>query len=63
MGLTPSQAIVAATKNGALACRLSNGAATLASGELADVLVLGRDPLTDIRNLRSVEVVIKGGAY
>jgi len=61
MGMSPSQAIVAATKNGALACRASKDVGTLEAGKLADVLVLAKDPLADIGNLRSLELVVKNG--
>ncbi len=34
---------------------------TLEPGKLADLLVLEADPLADIRNLRRIHSVVKGG--
>jgi len=61
LGMTPSQALVAATKNGALACRRLNDFGTLESGKLADMLILDADPLADIRNIRKLYSVMKEG--
>ena len=41
MGMTPAQAIVAATKNGALACKALDKFGTLQAGKSGDVLLLG----------------------
>jgi imidazolonepropionase-like amidohydrolase len=61
LGMTPSQAIVAATRNGALACKGLEEFGTLEVGKLADLLMLGSDPLADISNLRTLEMVMKEG--
>jgi imidazolonepropionase-like amidohydrolase len=61
LGMTPSQAIVAATKNGALACRMTKDLGTVEVGKLADLLVLDADPLADIANIRKLRTVIKEG--
>jgi imidazolonepropionase-like amidohydrolase len=61
LGMTPSQAIVAATKNGALACKAADQFGTLERGKMADLLVLSENPLTSISNIRKVEFVMKGG--
>ena len=61
LGMTPSEAIVAATKHGAMACKALDDFGTLEAGKLADILVLGADPLADISNIRALEVVMKGG--
>jgi len=60
-GLSPSEAIVAATGNGA---RLvgADSIGTLAPGKVANLVILARDPLSDIRNTRSVERIILRGA-
>ena len=34
---------------------------TIEPGKLADCLVLDKDPLADIRNLRTAQVIIQGG--
>ena len=61
LGMTPSEAIVAATRHGALACRALDEFGTLEVGKLADLLVLGADPLADISNIRKLEIVMKEG--
>ena len=61
LGMTPSQAIVAATRNGALACRMTKDLGTVEAGKLADLLVLDADPLADIANIRKLRTVIKEG--
>ena len=61
LGMTPSQAIVAATRNGAMAARGLKDFGTLEAGKLADVVLLTANPLADISNLRKVAVVIKEG--
>ena len=61
MGMTPSQAIVSATKNGAIANRASKDIGTLEAGKLADILVLDADPLAEISNIRKLGVLIMDG--
>lgn len=61
LGMTPSEAIVAATKHGAMACKALDDFGTLEVGKLADILIFGADPLTDISNIRKLEVVMKEG--
>ena len=56
-GLTPMQAIVAATGDAAR-CHQKNGQlGTLAAGAAADLLVLSANPLDNIRNTRTIEQV------
>jgi len=62
LGMTPAQAIVAATKNGALAMRMQDRLGTIEPGKLADLLLLGGDPLADIHNVRKLVLVMKEGA-
>jgi imidazolonepropionase-like amidohydrolase len=61
LGMTPAQAIVAATKNGAIANKALDEYGTLEAGKLADILLLDGDPLTDIRNIRRLGLVMKEG--
>ncbi|HXV91889.1 MAG TPA: amidohydrolase family protein, partial [Pseudonocardia sp.] len=64
MGLSPMDAVVAATRNGAFAMRMEGEIGTLEPGRLADVLVVDGDPLADVRILQEKErivEVIKGG--
>jgi imidazolonepropionase-like amidohydrolase len=61
LGMTPAQAITAATRNGALACRKLGEFGTLEAGKLADLVILEADPLSDIRNIRKLKSVMKSG--
>jgi imidazolonepropionase-like amidohydrolase len=61
LGMTASQAIVAATRNGAVASRRLADLGTIEPGKIADLLVLTADPLADISNLRKVAMVFKDG--
>jgi imidazolonepropionase-like amidohydrolase len=61
LGMTPMQAITAATKNGALASRMLKDYGTIEAGKSADILLLGADPTVDIRNIRKLELVMMAG--
>ncbi|MGH9318423.1 MAG: amidohydrolase family protein [Vicinamibacteria bacterium] len=61
LGMKPSDAIVSATRNGALACRGLDDYGTLEKGKIADLLVLDADPLEDITNIHKLHLVIKDG--
>jgi imidazolonepropionase-like amidohydrolase len=61
LGMTPLQAITAATKNGAIASRALEDYGTIEAGKSADLLLLGADPVTDIRNIRKLELVMMSG--
>jgi imidazolonepropionase-like amidohydrolase len=60
-GMTPMQAIQAATLNGADALGLKAQTGALATGLAADIIAVKRDPLEDIRALEQVDFVMKGG--
>ncbi|THD56703.1 amidohydrolase family protein [Phenylobacterium sp.] len=60
-GLTPAQAIHAATEVGARAAAQGADMGTVAPGKLANLIVLGRDPTADVENLKSLETSIKRG--
>ena len=60
LGLTPSQAIVAATQRPAELMGLKDSG-TLAVGKRADFLVLDANPLEDIRNTRKISSVYLNG--
>jgi peptidyl-prolyl cis-trans isomerase A (cyclophilin A) len=60
-GMTPMDAIVAATRNIAAAYHKLDQIGTLETGKIADVVVLDADPLQDINNLRRIATVIKDG--
>ena len=59
-GLTPGEAISAATRTGALLLRVDS-LGLVAPGKVADLMVLNRDPLADIRNTLAIERVISRG--
>ncbi|WP_343691127.1 amidohydrolase family protein [Chitinophaga sp.] len=60
-GLTPLEAITAATRNGAKVLKIDNAFGTLASGKCADFIVLDANPAKDIRNTRKIFAVYKAG--
>jgi imidazolonepropionase-like amidohydrolase len=60
-GFSPFDAIVAATKNSAGAINLDSTKGSIAVGMDADLVVLTRNPLENIDNIKSVDLVIKGG--
>lgn len=59
-GITPMQAIVAASGN-AVYNNHKSKLGTLEAGKQADFLILSKDPLLDIKNTRSIESVWIGG--
>lgn len=61
LGMTPMEAIMAATKNGAIASKALDEYGTLEAGKAADILLLDANPLADIANIRRLGMVIKGG--
>jgi imidazolonepropionase-like amidohydrolase len=60
-GMTPMQAIQAATLNGADALGLKNVTGAIATGLSADIIAVKRDPLEDISALEQVDFVMRGG--
>jgi imidazolonepropionase-like amidohydrolase len=60
-GLSPMQALEAATKNPADFLGKSETQGTIEAGKNADLLLLDSDPLEDIRNTRRIRAVILGG--
>lgn len=59
--LTPDEAIRAATRNGAMVLGMADQTGTVEIGKLANFIVLRANPLADIRNLRTVNTVVKRG--
>jgi imidazolonepropionase-like amidohydrolase len=60
-GLTPMQAIQAATLNGAKALHREGDIGAIAVGRYADFVAVDGDPLADISRLESVVMVVKNG--
>jgi imidazolonepropionase-like amidohydrolase len=61
LGMTPMQAIVAATANGAGAAYRSKDLGTIEKGKWADLVLLEADPLADIHNIEKINAVIWQG--
>jgi hypothetical protein len=60
-GLTPLEALRAATYNPAEYFGSLDSLGTVAQGKIADLVLLDADPLVDIRNTRRISVVIANG--
>jgi imidazolonepropionase-like amidohydrolase len=60
-GLSPLQALRAATSNAAEALGKEDRLGTLEPGKLADLVVLDADPLAAIQNARKISLVVQGG--
>ncbi len=61
LGLTPLESIWAVTKYSAEACRVIDNVGTLEVGKFADIISIEGDPTEDIKSLRKVNMVMKGG--
>jgi imidazolonepropionase-like amidohydrolase len=63
LSLTPTAALLAATRDAARAIGGNAGryVGTIEAGRYADLVLLSKDPLADIDNLESVELVVRGG--
>jgi imidazolonepropionase-like amidohydrolase len=55
------QAIMAATKNASELLGHADRLGTLEAGKIADVLILSANPLENISNIRSIEMVLRDG--
>ncbi len=62
-GLTPHQALAAATRNPAEFLRASGEWGTIEKGKRADLLLLEANPLEDIRNTTRIAAVSVGGRW
>jgi len=60
-GMTPAQAIRAATANAADLVGRAQDVGTIAAGKYADIIAVNADPLADVRALEHVDFVMKGG--
>ena len=64
-GLTPMEALMAATKNGAEMLKIDDITGTLEKGKFADLLVVDLNPLEDIASfsVEKMDVIMKEGTF
>jgi imidazolonepropionase-like amidohydrolase len=60
-GMTPMQAIQAATLSAAQLMQWEDSIGSLAAGKYADIIAVAGDPLADLRTFENVVFVMKGG--
>ena len=60
-GMSPAEALHAATVNAADLLGLANEIGRLAPGFAADLIAVDGDPLADVTTLQQVRFVMKGG--
>jgi len=60
-GMKPMEMLLAATRNVAAAYGKLDSLGTIEKGKLADLVILGGDPLRDVNNYRKIRAVVKGG--
>lgn len=60
-GIPAADVLVMATRNGAVAMNRSGDLGTLEAGKQADLVVLEKDPTSNISNLRTLTDVMRGG--
>jgi imidazolonepropionase-like amidohydrolase len=61
-GLTPLEAIRAATQTSARSLGIDRDRGTLEAGKRADFLVLEADPLQDVRNVRRIVEIYRNAS-
>jgi imidazolonepropionase-like amidohydrolase len=61
LGVSPREALLAATRGGAEACRVEREVGTLEPGKRADLIAVEGDPLKDIAAMRQVVFVMTEG--
>ena len=62
-GFTPMEALQTATLNPAKFLGMNDRLGTIEKGKLADLVLLGANPLDDIRNTQKIAAVIANGRY
>lgn len=61
-GVSPINAIKAATSNAALMCNVEDKVGTLNPGKFADLIVIDGQPFENIKDVRNIIAVYKGGS-
>jgi imidazolonepropionase-like amidohydrolase len=62
-GFSASEALTAATRNGAIALGRLSELGTVEAGKRADLLLLDANPLDDVRNLRKISRIMQDGRW
>ncbi|MEW6576344.1 MAG: amidohydrolase family protein, partial [Pseudomonadota bacterium] len=60
-GMSPLEAIQAATRNAGQALGREKDVGAIEVGRFADIIAVDGDPLANVRELESVDAVVKGG--
>ncbi|MCC7082239.1 MAG: amidohydrolase family protein [Burkholderiales bacterium] len=60
-GASPWQTLIAATRHAAAVCGVGDDLGTIEVGKIADLIVVGANPLDDINNVRRLKLVFKEG--
>ena len=60
-GATTWQTLLAATRHAAELCGVGDDLGTVEVGKLADLIVVGANPLDDVENLADLRLVLKEG--
>jgi imidazolonepropionase-like amidohydrolase len=60
-GMTSMEIIVAGTQHAAHVCNLENELGTIEPGKIADIIIVGDNPLDDLESLSDVLMVIHNG--
>ncbi len=60
-GLTPAEALLAATRHGAEIIGVAQDIGSIVPGKLADLVILSADPLADIKHSDDIAYVVKNG--
>ncbi len=61
IGLTPKEALISSSKNGAEAIGIEKTHGTIEVGKVANLLLLKENPLNNIRNVEKIDKIIVGG--